>query len=110
MASEQAEDVTTHPALAQCTRCGACDAQLAVDDAWDYVLAGPPSMWVRALATSHARWPELAAVLACAPKARVREMSARCPVDVPFVALQAQSILDRPKPAPKKLRKREDPG
>lgn len=110
MASEQAEDVTQHASLHRCTRCGACDAQLAVEDPWDYALVGPPSIWVRTLAKSHARWPELAGVLACAPKSSVRAMEQRCPVDVPFIALREQAMIDRPKPAPKKARKREDPG
>lgn len=108
--SEPEEDVTQHAALQRCTRCGACDAQLAVEDAWDYALAGPPSMWIRALAKSQLRWPELAGVLACAPKSVVRAMAQRCPVDVPFHALHERALIDRPKPAPKKVRKREDPG
>ena len=110
MASEQPDDVTRHPSLERCTRCGACDAQLAVEDPWDYALVGPPSIWVRTLAKSKLRWPELAGVLACAPKSSVRAMEQRCPVDVPFNALRERALLDRPKPAPKKIRKREDPG
>ncbi len=67
-------------------------------------------MWIRTLAKSPLRWPELAGVLACAPKSSIRAMAQRCPVDVPFLALRERALIDRPKPAPKKVRKREDPG
>lgn len=96
-------------ALGRCSACGACDAQLHPDDAWDRGLVGPPSRWARVLAEQPERWPELATSIAHLPDARARAMEDRCHAHVPFTRLRLDAHTHRVRPGPKK-RRRNDPG
>lgn len=96
-------------ALGRCSACGACDAQLCPDDAWDRGLVGPPSRWSRELAAHPARWPQLAAAIAHLPPERAEAMQQRCHAHVPFTRLRREASEKRALPAPKKKR-RNDPG
>lgn len=96
-------------ALGRCSACGACDAQLRADDAWDRGLAGPPSRWARILAVEPDRWSELSVAIAFVPEPRARAMEARCHALVPFTRLRTAAHESRPRPGPKKKRI-HDPG
>lgn len=96
-------------ALGRCSACGACDAQLHPDDAWDRGRVGPPSRWARVLAEQPERFTELASVIAHLPEPRARAMEDRCHAHVPFTRLRRDAHAHRAKPGPKKKR-RNDPG
>lgn len=95
--------------LAPCSACGACDAQLHPDDAWDRGLVGPPSRWVVVLGEHPERWASLAPAIAYVPAARAEAMQRRCHVHVPFEALRERAHRERP-PIPPKKKRIHDPG